>query len=813
MSSLGGRSVPVTTNGNIQNGGPRATAGPAPGSQAPTARVMTPKEIMKRRTDREARNKAEGEARLREQETIEEERLCERARSKKDEPEPVGVAVGTNAGGEAGGSRRSRPSGVYASGTDIPAPGDTSNERRQSVRARSGTTSRAIPEPITRPTTYVPAGIRSQEPSAIPTRAAEKENVPGPTNTRSRAASVSQPQPRQAQPQTRATSVTYKNASQTKIPSGTGATTQAQAGPSAAPSTSERPPAAQTSGGEPRNTTTSSFPHAFERWETLSSHWEGLTSYWIRRLEGNSDEMNREPLNQQLARQVTDLSAAGANLFHAVVELQRLRASSERKFQRWFFETKTEQEKSRERLAELENALRVERQARTNVVSNNAQIEAIRASAEQVKSNAEQIVKEKMRELAISKEEARRAWEELGRREQEERERTTSLRNGEPTLVGGVQVVPMLQGTTTRRSSDSRPPARDGPLPGLAGGLTGHPVRRTDEFVESPREGEVGFTNYDPTRSETDTDPFTEGGGREVPPEVPPVPSMTAYPQQQTSSSSTAATQAARAAAAGTYPSSPQRSSAHVPPTSSSGGGGGGTYLSYGPTGSTVQPSSQPSAPGGGSFYQHQDTALLSQDTARPRTTEADERSYVQSVGDNLSDEDFELDERGVIRTDAQGNPILAYRRGGPPGPGSEDSDEYDVQDQLERERMFSQRYGSGVSGVEYGRGPTITAATATGGGGIGSRLVVYGGGRGGLLGEESQHHQQQQQQQPHPHAVYERSQGGGAGVDYSGSGYWSGWESVPRHHHPTRLSDVLEEDERSRTSPSRASQGSRGFH
>ncbi|UZP37516.1 hypothetical protein NXS19_005332 [Fusarium pseudograminearum] len=101
---------------------------------------------------------------------------------------------------------------------------------------------------------------------------------------------------------------------------------------------------AGTGGSKPRN----SFPHAFERWETLSAHWEGLTSYWIRKLEQNKDEMNRDPLNQQLARQVTDLSAAGANLFHAVVELQRLRASSERKFQRWFFETRGELERAQE---------------------------------------------------------------------------------------------------------------------------------------------------------------------------------------------------------------------------------------------------------------------------------------------------------------------------------------------------------------------------------------------------------------------------------------------------------------------------------
>lgn len=45
---------------------------------------------------------------------------------------------------------------------------------------------------------------------------------------------------------------------------------------------------------------------------------------------------------------------------------------------------------------------------------------------------------------------------------------------------------------------------------------------------------------------------------------------------------------------------------------------------------------------------------------------------------------------------------------------------------------------------------------------------------------------------------------------DYSGQGYGApGWETVPRHHHPTRLSDVIEEeDERSRTSASQMSRG-----
>ncbi|KAG5957013.1 hypothetical protein E4U58_006316 [Claviceps cyperi] len=183
-----------------------------------------------------------------------------------------------------------------------------------------------------------------------------------------------------------------------------------------------------------------SFPHAFERWETLSAHWEGLTSYWIRKLEQNKDDINRDPLSQQLARQVTDLSAAGANLFHAVVELQRLRASSERKFQRWFFETRTELERNQEITAMLEKALERERRDRDDAIR-----EAV--EHERGSSKAQRQLAEMRKELTISKDEARRAWEELGRREQEERDRTLSLQSGKPTMVGGVQVVPMAHGS------------------------------------------------------------------------------------------------------------------------------------------------------------------------------------------------------------------------------------------------------------------------------------------------------------------------------------------------------------------------------
>lgn len=464
--------------------------------------------------------------------------------------------------------------------------------------------------------------------------------------------------------------------------------------------------------------------------------------------------MNREPLNQQMARQVTDLSAAGANLFHAVVELQRLRASSERKFQRWFFDTRAEQERAQEIQGGLENQLRMERQARADAIADVARLENEKNSSYQMKATAEQLVKEMRRELQISKEEARRAWEELGRREQEERDRTTSLRNGEPTLVGGVQVVPMMQGA---------------PNPQGATNLSS--VQSTQEAGETD---EPGYTTYDPARSETDTDPFTEGG-RGNPTQPPyqqsfasPVASPSSQPPQQTSSTSSAAARAARVELSSSLQQSISAPSQTVPTPVSP----GSTYLRYGPT----IPSTQPNP---SSFYQHEGPTLHEGERTS-RNVEPDARSYGQSV-DTLSEEDYELNDKGEVRRDARGQPIPT--RG---GLGSEDSDEYDVREQQERERINRQRYGSAMSGVEYGSGPTSAPPNRPQTSGRGDLPYTSAPGPGGQT----------------------------APVDYSGSGYGSGlgWEGVPRHHHPTRLSDVLEEDERSRTSPSRASQTSRGL-
>lgn len=436
MSDLVGGSTALAGSVRTQNGASRATHGPVPVNTHPPSGVRTPTDIMRQRRDREARRKAEQEARDREQDEI---------HRRQQEQEQQSYAAGA---GDRVSQRRatmSRPA-----------------EFQQDVRTTN-------PPSSAFPRSGISAGsqrLDHQTQSQIPT---------------------GQPQPR---PATSAQQIPGQQQFQGSAPA-----TPLQAAPK---QQTQAPPTSQLRASQSQQLKRAPFPHAFERWENLSSHWEGLTGYWIRKIEQNNEALEKDPISQQMARQVTDLSAAGANLFHAVVELQRLRASSERKFQRWFFDTRSELERSKELQADLERQVRTERQARTETM-------ASVQKAESDKTRAEDLLKEMRRELQISKEEARRAWEELGRREQEERDRTTSLRNGEPTLVGGVQVVPMIQGLPSRHNSMTRPQTRTGPYPGGPGptsmggeGQVPHPT--------------AGGSYYDePLESPTVTDPFAEG--------------------------------------------------------------------------------------------------------------------------------------------------------------------------------------------------------------------------------------------------------------------------------------------------------------
>ncbi len=735
------------SNGRTQNGGSRAAL-PVP--SAGGDRVRTPTDIMRERRDREARKKAESERQQREQDQEERQRIQDEKRLEQDR---MAATAGVAQSGESTSYRRSE--GAVRRSTVEPTPQETS-ERRSGDRGSGGSTRPNIAS-TTQPAVYAPSSGRGEKPSAIaPDDGAGVTSV-SQSEPRRRGATFStgQPRPVDAKPRQTPRAVSaaaaaasgqkeYKNASI----NATAGASQSRLDRGAAPPGQSQPAQDSTSGSQQRSTT-SSFPHAFERWETLSSHWEGLTSFWIHRLEQNKDDLDREPLNQQMARQVTDLSAAGANLFHAVVELQRLRASSERKFQRWFFETRAEQERFRENQSKFEQRIQEERSAATNAHADLSRIQKERDAAISQRKTAEILVKEKNRELSIAKEEARRAWEELGRREQEERDRTILLKKGQATSVGGVHVVPIVQGGSTNRPATTEDP-----------GAGSNPSRSA--AIESPTDDEPSYTNYDPARSETDTDPFTEGGRVNLPqgvrPEVDrPLPSnATSQPYQQTSNTSAAAVQAARTATS----SGPQQSNSQTRTTTASPAPRGGTYLNYRPEGSAPVTTQA----GSSSFYQHEGSSLHGPEftslQGRPRVSEGDERSYVPSVGDTLSEEDYDLDENGEIQRDAQGHPVLGRR-----GPGSEDSDEYDVQEQLDRERMYGRSYGSGIAGVEYGSGPPAAPGR-----------------------QES------------------------SAPDYSGSGFGPGWEALPRHHHPTRLSDVLEEDERSRATPSRASQTSRGM-
>ncbi|KAJ9641416.1 hypothetical protein H2199_005386 [Coniosporium tulheliwenetii] len=566
-------------------------------------------------------------------------------------------------------------------------------------------------------------------------------------------------------------------------PSGTGGTSQqARAGPSAVPSSSAQPHAGAppTADGAGARSTASSFPHAFERWETLSSHWEGLTSYWIRRLEQNTEEVRREPLVQQMSRQITDLSAAGANLFHAVVELQRLRASSERKFQRWFFETRQEQERAQEMIAQLESQLQAERAAKQEA-------EQKASRSDNGRRNSDKLLAELKRELQISREEARRAWEELGRREQEERERTMSLREGQPTWVGGVQVFPSAGGMASRHGSVSqRPTTREGPY------QTGGPQQSTPGGPQST--SEQGYS-YEEGASPTDTDPFTESAQQRSQlrhePDISSLNVSTYAPHGIHPTSSNASSGSTARPTTGNLPpqQQSQASAGTSIPASSQRARPTHSHHAHGPA---VLPAHRHISPHG----------RWPPSPPAPHEERDESGSYVMSNDDDIVSQGEDEDE---WLYDRQGNPVLddhgnrvpysaaaaaAVGRMRGTGRSEAESDEYDVQSDLAREAELRQHYG-GVPATMPAASTAYTQAGAhTQAGAYSQSGAAYAQPTSGAPGY-----------------------GAGYGPpDYSGSGYGDEWSSIQRHHHPTRLSDVLEEDERSRTSPSRASQTSRGM-
>lgn len=411
------------------------------------------------------------------------------------------------------------------------------------------------------------------------------------------------------------------------------------------------------------------------------------------------------PLDQQMSRQITDLSAAGANLFHAVVELQRLRASSERKFQRWFFETRADQERAREMSSELEATLRVERQKRADAM-------AVIARLEKEKSTAEKLVEEYRRELHISREECRRSWEELGRREQEERERRNSLRDGNVTLVGDYQVLPMPMPGVSRRTSGS-----------------GHP--------QSPPGGqyEQGNIHHDQSHG----------------------PMSGSQPHSST-------------AGGATIPSSSQH--------------GSRSPISYPPQQGAPNQRHDAGSPQLQQFYQHDMNPGITDEQGRPYSPGAE--SFVTNDQDELQNPaDYGLD--------YPASPDYQQQRRRRP----DSVTETDMSDEEAINTVPGAEFGGNLA-VEYQRDENGHLVLDSKGDPI---IVSYRHSR--IDPEDAIYPDYDGSGYGAPIQAPNPPLGGNYGVNYYGAGYGPGWEGIARHHHPTRLSDVVEEEERTHTSAS----------
>ncbi|KAK1045338.1 hypothetical protein LTS16_006581 [Friedmanniomyces endolithicus] len=700
MSELGG--------GRASNGGAR-TGGPVPVSSGTPTGIRTPRDVMRDRNAREARRQEE-------QRAEETQKLAEdRRRSAERRSTTVG----------GGASRFGQASSQYASDPAAQQGGfDGAGDRRSGVRG-SVVGADVLGDPVGRTQEYS-SGKTPEYPAG-----------------RTRASSGSQAQP---------TSSGARRSQQAQ------ATPRQPSGPTlagAASSSQAQQPAAESS----QRATSSSFPHAFERWETLSSHWEGLTSYWLHKLESNTEEIkNTIPNAATLNRQITDLSAAGANLFHAVVELQRLRASSERKFQRWFFETRGDTERQQEMQAQTERQMRLERSAREEAAIK-------RGEAEEAAAVARREVSEMRRELMISKEEARRAWEELGRRNQDALDVAEALKSGRIALVAGVQVMPYNAYPSRTGSASQRPTTRDGQM--QYGSAAGASSAGAAGLASPGDEAEY----YRERPSPTNTDPFTEQQQPSAMHHEQDKSSLATgtyrpYPvgeDPRLAQPSAAAAMGARQPAASSpeterfYQHGPAETFLHSPPGSSAGGQG-------------APPQFAP---------QRREDVLS-------------EASYV----DTMSEEDTEygVEHGGNVRHDDRGRPIILQQQRHRPSEG-ESEDAYD-EEAIRHERELAARYGrtqqqqpqhqqayaqqpSAASPESYYPSgsqplPPAPSAPTTSAQVMAAATYTPTTGGGGPSGS-----------------------GGGSGPDYEGSGY-GGWDAVQttRHHHPTRLSDVLEEEE-----------------
>ncbi len=675
MSDLGG--------GRASNGGAR-TGGPVPVSSAGgRAGMRTPTQIMRDRTAREAQRQEE-------QKAEEQRRLAEeRRRSAERRAAAVGGAA----------PRFSQTSSQYS--PDVSAPQSGFDQRRSGVGQVAP--SDALGNPTSRASQQVYPDARTRGPSVT------QQDQPRPAPATSAI-------PRRAQPNTRQPTSTSANAG------------PASAGPSQQP---------QADAGAQQRSGPASFPHAFQRWEDLSSHWEGLTSYWLRKLEQNTEEIhNIVPNAVTLNRQITDLSAAGANLFHAVVELQRLRASSERKFQRWFFESKASDERQREMYGQLQNQLEVERNSRDDAARQRAE------TSTQVET-ARREVAEMRRELMISKDEARRAWEELGRRNQESLDTAQKLKDGQIAIVHGVQVVPYFGGPSRTGSASQRPATRDGQPQYGSTGMASGPAAAG---LSSPGD-ERDY--YQQEVSPTNTDPFTE-----------------VKPLQQGPQSFNA----------GTYYPSTASPSQRPPPASA-----GSLTPSRPPATSAPVPISDQEAQ---RFYQHapRETFLHSPPTSSQGVSAAtgtapyaredvrSEASYVDTISEG--DTEYALDSSGNVRTDDQGRPIVFAQP--QRHESNETDDSYDVQADIRREAEHAARYGTGTIG-----------------GGSGAGL-----GGSGIVPPEAPTAPSTSAQAMAHFSPTTAATGTSGRPTYEGEEY-EDWDRLQtRHHHPTRLSDVLEEEE-----------------
>ncbi|KAK9476216.1 hypothetical protein V1514DRAFT_197650 [Lipomyces japonicus] len=150
-------------------------------------------------------------------------------------------------------------------------------------------------------------------------------------------------------------------------------------------------------------------------WDAICADVEGISGYWIQRLNAHETNITKKPRAAQLNTMVEGLTTTGMALLTAVVELQKRRAETNAKYAEWYEDYSQERARMAQLAQDMDEEMDHERGLRADLIT---QLE----QATEAEANQRWMLEESRRELQAARLECRRAWAEVARLEEQQRQ-------------------------------------------------------------------------------------------------------------------------------------------------------------------------------------------------------------------------------------------------------------------------------------------------------------------------------------------------------------------------------------------------------